>query len=115
MTLSILKLQQDSGSRPYDDEAWHLVVETHLPILRAKADTVPLSITPHDAYKYEGDLFGLLREYHQPPDYFFIVMRVNGMYAPTDYTSDMLTLLIPSQQTIEAYRQVYQTISAKMN
>lgn len=115
MSLTVQALQLDQGKSVYYEEAWHLVIETHLPALRTNAQTTVLSIDPHTAYKYQGDLHGVLQVYNQPPSLYWIIMRMNGLLSPFDYKQSQLSLLVPAQQTIEQLRTVYMTISAKTN
>lgn len=115
MTLSILSQQMTMGAASYYDEDWHLLIETHLPLLIADTSNTSLPVTDIDAYRFEGDLFGLLCLYKVEPQYHFIVMRMNGLRSPSEYRRQKTVFLLPDKQRIEAFRKTYMTISAKTN
>jgi hypothetical protein len=115
MTLSIQALQIATGGSVYYEDDWHILIETHLPLLRTASDTTVLTIDQHDAFKWAGDFYGLMQKYNQTPEYWYIIMRVNNLFAPYEYPEALISLLIPSRQTIESLRQIYQTISSKTN
>ncbi len=115
MTLSIQGLQISMGAPIYYDENWHILLESHLLYLRAANDTSSLNIDAHDGYIFQGDLYSLLYAYQQPPEYHFAIMRMNNLFSSAEYRSTMLTLMVPSRQTMETLRQIYQTVSTKTN
>lgn len=115
MALTITSKMRSQGDSVYYQDAWHILVETHLPVLRGLSDTALLTVDVHDAYKYRGDLYSLLQAYDQPPEYLFPIMRMNGMYSPSEYRESMLSLMVPSIQTMENLRKNYQQVSAKIN
>jgi len=114
MTLSVNSLMQNLGAAVYYEEPWHIALESHLLLLMQPSISTALVVTPHDAYKHEGDLHGLLQTYGQDPQYYFPIMRVNGMFSPFEYTADMTLLQIPSTQLIDQLRRLYMTISSKL-
>lgn len=102
-------LMTNEGPSIYYNETFRLVIEDHLKYLREHKETVPIIIEPAYAYKYEGDLFGLLSAYNIPFEMHWIIMRINKMTAPTQ-TDDLLTnLLIPNKTVIERIKNVYMT------
>jgi hypothetical protein len=115
MTLSIANMAVSMGSEVYWDEDWHVTLESLLLFLMNSNNSQTIQIDPHDAYKYEGDLWSLLQAYNQPPQYFWPIMRANGMYSPTELTRDVTSLIIPAATFIEQIRQLYQTVSQKLN
>jgi hypothetical protein len=114
MTLSVNNDQISMGSEVYYDEDWHIVLESHLLVMKQPQITTVLTINPHDAYKYEGDLYSLLQAYNVLPQYHFPIMRTNDMYSPLEYKASMTNLLVPATQFIESLRNLYQTISSKL-
>jgi hypothetical protein len=114
MALSVQTDMINLGPSIYYEEDWHIVLESHLLLLMNVANGTPLAVNAHDAWKYEGDLWSLLQAYGQDPTYYWPIMRANGMYSPNEYKPTMTSLLIPSTQTIEQLRGLYQTVSSKL-
>jgi hypothetical protein len=114
MTLSVQSSMIALGAEVYYDPQWHLVIESHLLYLSNSQAVVPLTIDPHDAFLYEQDLWSLLQKYNQQPQYFWPIMRVNGMYSPQEYRRDMTLLALPLTQTIDSLLNLYTTISARL-
>jgi hypothetical protein len=115
MTLTIANKAVPMGADVYWDEAWHVTLESMLLFLMNGNNSQTIAIDPHDAYKYEGDLWSLLQSLKYPPQYFWPIMRANGMYSPTELTRDVTSLIIPAATFIEQVRQLYQTVAKKLN
>ena len=114
MTLSVQNSMIGLGPEVYYQEDWHVTLESHLLLLMNPSNGTNLAINPHDAWKYEGDLWSVLQAYGAPPQYYWPIMRANGMYSPQEYKRSMTNLLVPAQQTIEQLRTLYQTVSNKL-
>lgn len=130
MTMSITgaSLMVNEGDSVYYSEDWRLMIETHLLFLINHPYTTDQTIAAHDVYKYEGDLYGMLAKINIPPQYHYIVMRMNEMTSPVDFRLEnfipdpdlngndeaVITLLIPSQTVIESLRTVFQTTYKKV-
>lgn len=115
MTLSVQNTQVAMGADVYYQEAWQVLIDSHLLFLMQPAYVTYLTVNPHDAFKYEGDLWSLLQSQNVPPQYHFPIMRANGLYAPQEYTRDMTTLIIPAATFIDQLRNLYLTVSSKLN
>ena len=99
----------NSGPDIYYDIAFRNILEDHVTFLRNNKETVTIMIEPAYAYKYEGDLFGLLSKYNIDFELHWIIMRVNKMVSPTETTDMLSSLLIPNRTVIERIRNVYMT------
>lgn len=115
MTMSINGLMQPAGADLFYSQPWHLVVETHLNWLKTRNGVRVLEIEAQDGYKYEADLNGLLSQYQQPPEFHWIIMRMNDMTSPSEYRGDRLQLLIPDRGSVDAIRSVFTTSNKKIN
>lgn len=109
MALPVESLMIDPGDDVHYSSAWTTVIEAHLRYLINHPSTVKINVDPQAAYKYEFDLWGLLTSLNYPMYLHRIVMRMNDMVSPTDFTADHRTLLIPAQETIASIRNVFAT------
>jgi hypothetical protein len=89
-------------------------MESHLLFLMSPTYASVRSIDPHDAYKYEGDLWSLLQSLGILPQYYYPIMRANNMYSPQEFRADMTSLLIPAPTFIDQIRNLYSTVSNKL-
>lgn len=115
MTMSINDRMVNEGADVYYTPEWHRFIESHLHWLRQLASNTQLDIEPADAYKYEADLQGLLLAYKVPMEYHFIVMRMNKLTSPTQYTVETSRLVLPNFQQIESLRTIFATTNKKIN
>lgn len=86
------------------------VVETHIPILLTNAKTTEQLVEPQMAYKNDGNFVGLLNDLGIKNELHWIVMRLNGMYSPTEYTSDRISILLPPDSYISQLVRMHTTI-----
>ena len=107
MAMSINSLMNDEGPKIFYDADFRNVIEAHLRILREHPNTAVLDIEPQKAYKYEFDLYGLLLSLNIAPYYHWIVMRVNDLTTPIDFTHEMLRLILPAAGTIDSIRSTH--------
>lgn len=109
----ITNLVATQGPAVYYNGDFRNVLETHLKYLREHSDTVVLGLEPHDTYKYEGDLNGLLRKLGIPNQYHWLVMRMNDFNTVTEIDNTTTSLLYPSTQLINEIRIRYMTTLKK--
>lgn len=116
MTLSLVKNQLNPGLGTYYGEAWHLVLESHLPNFLQSPNNRLVPIAAVDAFRFEGDLFSLLGQsaYYTDPTDRWLVMRLNGMRSPMEYTASMTQLIFPSTAEIGSLFDLYRTVSRKI-
>lgn len=109
MTMPIHSLMRSSGPSVYYSEEFRRMIESHLLFLQTHPDTQQIALEPHMVYKYEHDLFGLLGELNVPPQYHWIIMRMNGFTNPIDLTQETEILLLPSLSVINNLQKVHST------
>lgn len=107
--MQIYDITTSSGPDIYYNQLFRNVLEDHMTFLRNSQETTILNIEPAMAYKYEGDLFGLLFNYNIVFEYHWIVMRMNNMTNPNQTKSTLTNLIIPNKAIIERLRSVYMT------
>lgn len=115
MAFTIFKNMAKSGDALYYDPDFRLVVETHLNILISQAaarEDIPLDLF----YQYEGDFYGYLVSLSIPPEYHFILLRMNGMTNPNQFAKEMRNpnnpllrpvLIRPNQNQIDGIVRLY--------
>lgn len=94
----------------YEEQLRH-VFEDHLDYFIKHEETEQLTIDPHQAYKYEGDMYGLFLALSIPREYYWITMRMNGFSTPTDFDGESRSLLIPPRNAVRSVVQTYRTSS----
>lgn len=114
MTMTISKRIVDEGAQLYYTPGWHLLIESHLQWLLSRADNRLLTVDNGEAYKYEGDLSGLLLQHGIPVQYHWIVMRMNGFTSYSQYRVDKTQLILPDEGVIQELRAAYQTTAKKI-
>lgn len=88
------------------------VLEDHLSVLKDSVQT-RIPIDPVDAGRFEYDFYGLLRNQSIDPRYHWIVMRVNGLSNPNQYTRKITQIAIPDFDSIETIFSYYITVNKK--
>lgn len=105
--MDILNILNKPTSSIYYEQGFRIHLEDHMTYLKTLASTRKVDISLHNAYKYQGDLDGLLTELKIKPEFHFIIMRMNDFTSPQEYTPDTLILLIPDSGVIEKIRSGY--------
>lgn len=115
MTMTVLGKLNKRSSDIYDTAQWRLVVESHLTWIRATRESEVVVVEPYLVYKYEGDLYGALTELNIPSYMHWTIMRVNGLFSPTDFRGDQaITLFVPTRETFQMLAEVAQTSQRKI-
>ena len=83
------------------------MIEDHRLIIRDHRNTEAINISPKVAYKYDGDLTGVLDAYQVPRHIQWVTMRINGYTSPMQYQTSDTPLLIPSQDFIERLLRIH--------
>ena len=105
--MDILKLAQKSGPEVYYNKDFMDVLEAHLDYLKKDSSTHIVQVKADRVAIYEGDFYGYLNEVGIEPEYHWIIMRINGMRSPTEFTNGMDTLFIPSKDEINQIRMAH--------
>lgn len=114
MAMTVLSQMGSPGAAIYHTSAWRLLVESHLTYLRAGVESDVLSIEKHVAYKYEGDLYGALTELRVPQYMHWTIMRVNGLFSPTEFNGEAVTLMVPTRETFQQLAAIAATTQKKI-
>ncbi len=118
MVKKINKLERDMGPDIVYSEGFKQVLEDHISVIRQDPTTEVVEIDPQVAYANEGDLTAVLDHYNMPMEQHWLIMRVNGLTSPQEYSADITTLLFPSRTTFDSILSGYRTdqkISQKRN
>ena len=115
MAMSINRLSISTRGRVSHDPKFNRLIEAYLPLLHGRDDGGGISVQPHDAYKYEGDFFGLLHHHNIPQTYHWIILRYNGLDSPTQSPADLDHIEIPSTGFLDRVMQVYRNMRKKEN
>jgi hypothetical protein len=84
------------------------LIENHLNLLRILPSTKRLPIDPKKEHSYYGDFYNLLyNEFGIAQDILWVVMRVNHLNSPLDYTGALGYVTIPSRSEIEQLLRRY--------
>lgn len=110
MTMKIDSQLVDSGPSIYYDPAFRNVLEDHLTYLRTHEKTQLIAVDVMQAYRFEGDLNGLLSYYRVPVYLQWLVMRMNKFTSPLDASKDLISLIVPDYTTVEQIRQSHMTV-----
>jgi hypothetical protein len=107
--MKITDLMVDAGADIYYDEAFRRVLEDHMSYLKSHPTTHTVAVEASKAYKYEGDLFGLLTAYLQPVYLHWVIMRMNGFTSPLEASREISSFIAPDQKVINQIRQSHVT------
>lgn len=105
-------LAKAPGTDIYYDPQFRVILEDHMTYLREHPQNILLNVESPYAYKYEGDLFGLLSHYNISFEFHWLIMRVNGYSSPTQTKDTLNRLIIPNTNVITRIRTVYETRSS---
>lgn len=107
--MKYMSLANDSGPLFYYTEAWRQTVEDHVDLIRNATNNTIQEIAKNDAYRYRGDLFGLLTYLGIPIQYHYVVARINGMREGSELNEFTTELIIPNIEAIDKIRYLAQT------
>lgn len=108
--MDILKIHP-SDEMAYSEPGFLALIESHLTYLRSLKNNQVMTISEHQAYKYEGDLYGLLNDLSIEKKYHYVVMRVNNYMSSADYDGRVRDLVIPDFGEVTLLKSIYQTSS----
>lgn len=114
MAMSVLSQMAPAGQSFFYSDTWRQIVETHLIWLRARNESSVIYIEPHIALKYEGDFYGALIELRVPPYLFYVILRMNGLYNPSDFNGEAIMVMVPILETIQQLAAVAGTTNKKV-
>ena len=103
--MNINDLSFDAGPSIYYKDDFRAVLEDHMSFLREHKSTSQLYVDANKAYKYEHDLFGFLANASVGAHLHWVIMRMNKMTSPMEFTLGTEVLLIPDVGLIDKIRQ----------
>lgn len=95
------------GADVFYTEGFQATIEHHIRGLMASSGASTVVVEDGNAKFREGDFFGLCLDLNIPPQYHYIVMRCNGLYAPFDYRSKLVNIIVPSFDEINTLQAIY--------
>lgn len=108
MIIDNLSLGKDSEI--YYDPGFRQVLEDSLTFILSQRDIKIQDVDEHDAYKYEGDFWGLLAHvYNVPYELHWLVMRLTGFTSPDQAGPDLKVVYIPNPSYIQQLLSNYQS------
>lgn len=103
--MKIDALAMAEGPAIYYDDKFRAVLEDHLTYLRNHPKTTTVTVSPVDAFKYEGDYYGLLTTLNIPYHFHWLIMRLNGHRSPFSGNEKETQVIVPAESVIEQIRQ----------
>ena len=120
--MKLLTKLLNSGSLTFYSEHFRVFLESHIGYFKEMNETQVKVIDPHHLYRYEGDLYGYLRqELKIDSKYHWFIMRLNNYFSSEDFRHDYKTgptivrILIPSLSEIDTLYSVYKTQHASLS
>ena len=114
MTISLLQNMQTNMSSAeyttYHEQSFLNVIEDHLEWLKKRPGMEIQAIEPIKAYKYTGDLYGLLLELGVDPKLWYVIMRMTGLSASEEMNKDVLTLYMPNPSDMDLLYQRHNNV-----
>lgn len=89
--------------------AFRDMIEDHIPELCCGDNSVMLNIESSHAQEAEGDFYTLMYIYSVPPDCHWVSLRMNGLTSPEQYRHDMIHVLIPRPDYVNALLKRFKT------
>ncbi|WP_257291138.1 hypothetical protein [Endozoicomonas sp. ONNA1] len=114
MSSPITQQMHQDGPNIYYQPEFRDMVEDHLNWLITHPDTTTIDILPKDAFKYEGDFYGLMAQIDNRRHLFWYVMRINRMKQPEDFTRDTVQLLIPDTALLDRLVKTFKTTNRQL-
>jgi hypothetical protein len=100
-TLSVSSQQLDPGNTNLSSVGFRNLIENHIPYILGLVTTGPVSLDPKKESIFTGDFYNLLRfTQNIMPDMYFITMRLNGLYSPTDYSGNLGQIYLANRSDI---------------
>ncbi len=93
----------------YEDPRFFDEVEANLQWLIDRASDVPLTTDDATAFKYQGDLTGLLMVLNVPANYIYIITRMNGYFGSDDYNGDVTSFIMPQEGDVSHLMRMFKT------
>lgn len=110
--MPINALMMTEGEPVFYEDSFRRMLETHLIWMKEQGAEM-VTVDPHDALKYKGDLFGLLIKMGYAPQYHYAIMILNEISGPQSNTETLRSLLVPAQQAIDVLRARFKIVAKR--
>jgi len=107
MALKLRSKLPTTGPDYFWSADWQIMMEMHISHMLRYGLIDYLTIEPALAYKFEGELWGILVEKRVPYDGHWVIMRLNAMRSPSDFTREHTNLLVPGSDTVNRYNSKF--------
>ena len=114
MSMPIQALMNSDGSKLFYDPGFCRLLETYIHTILNRPDNELLEVEGADAYRYEGDFFGLLTYHGISPELHWFILRLNGLNTPLDYIAEHRLIVIPNYDYLNRIKQLYQSTRKKI-
>lgn len=91
----------------YYEPAFRQVLFDHIPVIREKSANMVRSVEPAQAYKWIGNLKGLLSELGVTPDLHWVAMHLNGIKNDFRDIQSVERIMIPDVNYINQLWSIY--------
>lgn len=91
------------------NEDFLVLIESHVPFFRSHAETKYIDIEPVIGQHFKGDFYGLLNSLAVDKKYHYLVLRMNGLLASSDYTGEDLQIMMPAYNRVDRIYANYNT------
>lgn len=107
---SLQNIGKPAGPDVFYTDDFRSMIEANLEYIRASGDVQAITVEPAERAKYESDFYSLLNEKGIDHHMHWVVMRMNGMMHPGEYTIEMAQFIIPDRGVIDTLRSRHMTI-----
>lgn len=97
-----------------NQDGFRLMIETHRSYFRQDNNFDIHTVDPHEAFKYQYDLYGYLASQGIHPELHFATMRLSDLERPTEFTPEVTLLNIPKAKVYMKLKGLYVTSLGKV-
>ena len=90
-------------------DAYMTFMLSHMKFIREHSTTQPVILDQGQVYKNDGDFYGLFTDMGYVQENFNLYLWVNQFDSPTQLSSDVVSLLIPSDSLINQLKLLFRT------
>lgn len=108
-TMSINAQASGTDKQIFYTDGLRNALEDALTWLIIHPKTVPITVEPGLAYRFEADFYGLLNNDNVPYEFHWLIMRMTGLSAPEEATQDLLQYLKPDFTVVQNIVSLYLT------
>lgn len=109
--MDIRNLYKRYEDLPYFKKGFRRVIEDHLGVIANEAFTYH-EVTPVDAYRFNGNFYGLLSVIGVPFELYWVTLRLNQMTHPNQYRESVKAIKLPDEDYIYSLLSIHRTIRA---